>query len=75
MWTAPVLPLESQDSMSVVNVEGVAAGKPRAVGEAATDDVCSEATSGWTRSLVRETPLQIILFRKKCTMNGSLMDQ
>ncbi|KAM3331702.1 hypothetical protein ACQJBY_027566 [Aegilops geniculata] len=47
--SAPLLPLESQDSMSVVNVDGVAADKPDAVGDQARYDVCSEATSGWTQ--------------------------
>ncbi|XP_037469051.1 protein FAR1-RELATED SEQUENCE 8-like isoform X2 [Triticum dicoccoides] len=35
--------------MSAVGMEAVAAGEPQAIGKGATYDVCSEATSGWTR--------------------------
>ncbi|XP_037460240.1 uncharacterized protein LOC119331168 [Triticum dicoccoides] len=44
-----VLPLESQDSMSIPNDVFAAAGCARPHVDAVVGEVCSEATSGWTR--------------------------
>ncbi|XP_048529026.1 uncharacterized protein LOC125508372 [Triticum urartu] len=50
-WSGFVLPVESQDSMSIVNAAMGAARKTlEPCGEAAGYEVFSEDTSGWTRS-------------------------
>ncbi|XP_037416990.1 uncharacterized protein LOC119280127 [Triticum dicoccoides] len=48
-WSSSVFPVESQDSMSVPSVVFGAGGGAQVGVEAAAGEVCSEATSGWTR--------------------------
>uniref|UniRef100_A0A453FY39 Uncharacterized protein n=1 Tax=Aegilops tauschii subsp. strangulata TaxID=200361 RepID=A0A453FY39_AEGTS len=52
-WNGSLHPVESQDSMSATEVEIDKGGKAQQDGDAARYEVCSEATSGWTRRLVR----------------------
>uniref|UniRef100_A0A8R7QD23 Uncharacterized protein n=1 Tax=Triticum urartu TaxID=4572 RepID=A0A8R7QD23_TRIUA len=55
-WSGFVLPVESQDSMSIVNAAMGAARKTlEPCGEAAGYEVFSEDTSGWTRRLVMKS--------------------